>query len=144
MSEPEASTALAEPMFVWGAIAATSAASVMKAPAEAPRAPSGEIQTTTGIGASMMSLMISRIEESSPPGVSRRMIARGASSSAASSSAEAIHFSVAGSTVPVNSIEGMVADSPCAPAPATAHSMPASTSPREICARTRTALSREP
>ena len=35
-------TALAEPMLVCGAIAATSAASVMKAPAEAARAPSGE------------------------------------------------------------------------------------------------------
>ena len=36
----------------------------------------------------MMSLTISRIEVSSPPGVSRRMIASGASSSAASSSAD--------------------------------------------------------
>ena len=52
--------------------------------------------------------MISRIEVSSPPGVSRRMIARGASSSAASSSAEPIHFSVAGSIVPESSIEGTV------------------------------------
>ena len=34
--------ALAEPMFVCGAIAATSAASVMKAPADAARAPFGE------------------------------------------------------------------------------------------------------
>ena len=32
----------AEPMLVWGAIAATSAAWVTKSPAEAARAPSGE------------------------------------------------------------------------------------------------------
>jgi hypothetical protein len=42
MSPPVEVTALAEPMFVCGAIAATSAASVMNAPADAARAPSGE------------------------------------------------------------------------------------------------------
>jgi hypothetical protein len=77
----------------------------------------------------MTSLMISRIDESSPPGVSRRMIASGASSSAASSSAEAIHFSVAGSTVPVNSIDGTVVDVSWAPAPAARTRSAASTIP---------------
>ena len=42
MSPPFDWIALAEPMFVCGAIAATSPASVMKAPAEAARAPFGE------------------------------------------------------------------------------------------------------
>jgi hypothetical protein len=42
MSAPVSETGLAEPMFVCGAIAATSAASVTKTPAEAARAPSGE------------------------------------------------------------------------------------------------------
>ena len=65
-------------MFVWGAIAATSAASVMNSPADAARAPFGDTYTTTGIGAAMMSLTISRIESSSPPGVSSRKITRSA------------------------------------------------------------------
>ena len=42
MSSPVEVTALAEPMLVCGAIAATSAAWVMKAPADAARAPFGE------------------------------------------------------------------------------------------------------
>jgi len=42
MSPPVEVTALAEPMFVCGAIAATSAAWVMNAPAEAARAPFGD------------------------------------------------------------------------------------------------------
>ena len=42
MSSPVEVTALAEPMLVCGDIAATSAASVMNAPADAARAPSGE------------------------------------------------------------------------------------------------------
>src|SRR5437763_11868229 len=60
---------VAEPMFVSGAIAATSAASVMYAPAEPARAPFGETYTTTGIGAAAMSWMIERIESDRPPGV---------------------------------------------------------------------------
>ena len=111
MSPPVEVTALAEPMLVCGAIAATSAASVMKAPAEAARAPFGYTYTTTGIGASMMSFTIARIESSSPPGVSMRMIASGALSSAAWSSAEPIHRSVAGSIEPLSSIDGTVVDS---------------------------------
>ena len=42
MSPPLDWIALAEPMLVCGAIAATSAASVMNAPADAARAPLGE------------------------------------------------------------------------------------------------------
>ena len=53
----------------------------------------------------MMSLTISRVELSSPPGVSMRMIATSAPSSSASSSACPSHCSVAGSIVPVSSIE---------------------------------------
>ena len=48
--------------------------------------------------------------------MSSRMIASGASSFAASSSAEPIHCALAGSTVPENSIDGTVSDD-CAPAP---------------------------
>ena len=42
MSAPPIEIGEAEPMFVCGAIAATSAACVTKSPAEAARAPSGE------------------------------------------------------------------------------------------------------
>ena len=61
-----------------------------------------------------MSWTIARIELSRPPGVSIRMIASGAPSSAASSSAEPIHFSVAGLIDASSSIEGTVVESPCA------------------------------
>ena len=57
-----------------------------------------------------MSCTISRIEVSSPPGVSSRMITSSASSSSASSSALPTQDSVAGSMVPVSSIEYAV---PC-------------------------------
>jgi hypothetical protein len=53
----------------------------------------------------MMFLIMSRIELSSPPGVSRRMIAIVARLSAASLSALSIHFCVAGSIVAFSSIE---------------------------------------
>ena len=83
----------------------------------------------------MMSLMISRIEVSSPPGVSRVIRTSGTPSSAASSSALLIHFSVAGSTVPLNSIEGTVVDEVC-PAAAGPISKPvAKISQTKICRR---------
>src|SRR5947208_12978477 len=72
--EPLKLTGCADPMLVPGAIAAMSAASVMYRPAEAARAPEGETNTTTGSGAPRTFLMMSRIEVSSPPGVSIWMI----------------------------------------------------------------------
>src|SRR5205807_4867983 len=71
---PPRLTGWADPMLVPGAIAAMSAASVMYRPAEAARAPEGETNTTTGSGAPRIFLMMSRIEVSSPPGVSIWMI----------------------------------------------------------------------
>src|SRR6266850_1439140 len=44
----------------------------MKVPALAARAPPGATKLATGTGEARMSLMISRIEASRPPGVSRR------------------------------------------------------------------------
>ena len=61
---------MAAPMVVPGAIAATWAEKVMIAPAEAARAPDGVTYTTTGTRAFRNAWLISRIEESSPPGVS--------------------------------------------------------------------------
>jgi hypothetical protein len=88
------------------------------------------------MGASMISCTMSRIEVSSPPGVSSRMIASGASSSAASESAEPIHFSVAGSIVPVSSIEGTVSEL-CAPTVPGSSKSPASSAQSQTCTRER-------
>ncbi len=95
-SPPPSEIGVAEPMFVSGAIAATSAASVMYAPAEPARAPFGDTYTTTGIGAARMSFTMSRVESSRPPGVSRRKTTISAPSFSASSSACSTHPAEAG------------------------------------------------
>jgi hypothetical protein len=74
-------------MFVPGAMAATSAATVMMKPAEAARAPEGPTKTATGVRQLSMRSTICRIEESSPPGVSRRRIRSGAPAASARSMA---------------------------------------------------------
>src|SRR4051812_22880604 len=56
-------------MCVPGAIAATSAAMVIRKPAEAARLPAGPTYTTTGVFAEMIALLMSRVASSSPPGV---------------------------------------------------------------------------
>jgi hypothetical protein len=63
-------TGVAAPMFVPGAMAATAAAIVINTPADAARAPDGLTQLITGTRAARMSLIISRMLVSSPPGVS--------------------------------------------------------------------------
>ena len=61
-------------MLVPGAIAATGQPSMMIAPAEAARAPLGPAQQTTGTLVVVdMAVMIERMEESRPPGVSIRI-----------------------------------------------------------------------
>ena len=65
-----ASSGDAAPVCVPGAIAATSAESKIKNPADAPRDPAGEIYTATGTGESRMCWMMSSIEVERPPGVS--------------------------------------------------------------------------
>jgi hypothetical protein len=92
-------------MLVWGAIAATSDASVTKRPAEAARAPSGDTYTTTGIEAPMMSLTMSRIDSSNPPGVSSRKTTMSAPSLCASSRLSSTQAAEAGLTVRSSSIE---------------------------------------
>ncbi len=78
-------TGVAAPRLVAGAIAATWLAYMMKVPALAARAPLGATQVTTGISAARMRWTITRIEASSPPGVSRRRITSGSSASSAAS-----------------------------------------------------------
>ena len=59
-----------EPMFVCGAIASTSAACPITAPAESALEPAGATYTTTGTFTASISFTIARIEEPRPPGVS--------------------------------------------------------------------------
>src|SRR6184192_4019781 len=65
-------TGWAAPALVPGAMAATGQPTRMNVPADAARAPDGPTQQTTGTGDRRTALVIARIEESSPPGVSRR------------------------------------------------------------------------
>ena len=71
MSSPLSEIGVDEPMFVCGAIAATSAAIVMTAPAESALDPGGATYTTTGTSAARKRFTMPRIEDASPPGVSR-------------------------------------------------------------------------
>ena len=66
---PPAGTGCAAPMCVPGDIAATSAAIVIRKPAEAARAPDGEMNTTIGARAAIMRDTIVRVDSTRPPGV---------------------------------------------------------------------------
>ena len=70
MSSPLSEIGVEEPMFVCGAIAATSAAIVITAPAESALDPGGATYTTTGTSAARKRFTMPRIEDASPPGVS--------------------------------------------------------------------------
>ena len=59
----------AAPALVPGAMAAMSAASSRKNPAEPARLPEGSMKIITGTGDASMSATISRVESSRPPGV---------------------------------------------------------------------------
>ena len=70
-SAPVAWIGCAEPMFVPGAIATTSAAWATKRPAEAARAPDGYTKTITGTVLLTRLVTMSSIELEIPPGVFR-------------------------------------------------------------------------
>ncbi len=72
-------------------------------PALAARAPAGPTQVATGTDELRMSLMMSRVEASRPPGVSMRMITSAASRSAAVSSERDTKSRVAGPIGPSTS-----------------------------------------
>ncbi len=84
---PIPETGWAAPMFVPGAMAATSAATVITKPAEAARAPEGPTKATIGVRQLSILSTIWRIDVSRPPGVSRRRTSRGACCSSACSMA---------------------------------------------------------
>src|SRR5205823_9580987 len=67
---PLTPTGWAAPISVPGAIALTGQASMMNVPAEAALAPLGPVQQMTGTLDARIDRMMSRIDVSSPPGVS--------------------------------------------------------------------------
>ena len=69
---PPMETGEAAPRFVPGAMAAMWLAYKMNVPVLAARAPLGATNTATGTGEARIALITSRIEVSSPPGVSTR------------------------------------------------------------------------
>jgi hypothetical protein len=76
-------------------MAATSAASMMKNPAEAAFAPDGPTQTTIGISEASIRLTMSSIAVTSPPGVSSWIKTRSSPSASASSIATMMRLAVA-------------------------------------------------
>ncbi len=96
ISLPPAPTGWAAPMFVPGAITATSAAIVIITPAEAARAPRGATKTTIGTLLPRMSLMINRMDSARPPGVSNSIIRQAASSFSARSMLLFIYSAIPG------------------------------------------------
>ena len=93
-SAPPLPTTEAAPMFVLGAMAATSAARVMKVAAEPARAPPGATQAMTGISLARMALMMVSMLVSSPPGESIWMIAAADPSSTATLSASSMNVAL--------------------------------------------------
>ncbi len=77
-------------MFVFGAMAATSAARVTNVAADPARAPSGATQAMTGTSLPRMAFTIRSMLDSSPPGESMTMSAAAAPSSAATRSASSM------------------------------------------------------
>src|SRR2546427_450991 len=97
---PPRATGEAAPRLVPGAMAAMWLAYRMKVPALAARAPPGATKLATWTGEARMSLMISRIEVSSPPGVSMRSTTSCALSFAARCSARRTKSALAGPIAP--------------------------------------------
>ena len=69
-ADPPICTGVAAPRFVAGAIAATWLAYTRNVPALAARAPLGDTYVTTGTSEASIACTMSRIDVSSPPGVS--------------------------------------------------------------------------
>ena len=91
-------------MFVPGAMVAIWAATVIITPAEAAPAPLGPTHTATGIGEFNMALIMVRMEEPNPPGVSRRSMASPAPCLAAFSRPLVTYMAVPGLIGPSSSI----------------------------------------
>src|SRR5262249_5059522 len=119
---PSPVTGCAAPMCVPGAIAAMSAAIVMRKPAEAARLPAGPTKTATGVLAAMIALLMSRVESSRPPGVWSVKTISAAPSASALAMAERMNSEATGwmmpSTVAVSTIGARSAAATLSPAAA--------------------------
>src|SRR5258706_6287975 len=118
LAPPIPETGWAAPMLVPGAMAATSATTVMRKPAEAARAPEGPTKTATGTRELSIASMICRIDVSRPPGVSSLSTTRGAPEAAARSMADTTCAALIACTTPVSSTTGMSAGAGAAKAAA--------------------------
>ena len=87
-------------MCVPGAMAATSAAMVIRNPADAARLPDGPTKTTTGVRALMIAVLISRVESTRPPGVRRLMTTTAALERSARSIAFLMYSTATGWMIP--------------------------------------------
>ena len=91
-------------MLVFGAIAATSAARVMKVAAEPARAPSGATHAITGTSLSRIATMMRSMLVSSPPGELMTINAAAYPSSAATRSASSTYAALTWSMTPLSSM----------------------------------------
>ena len=98
-----AETGWAAPMWVPGAIAATSAASTRMNPADAARAPEGPTRTAMGVRAAIMRLTMVCVESTSPPGVRSVKTSSEARSASARSMADTMNSAVTGWMMPSTS-----------------------------------------
>src|SRR5918999_449956 len=105
---PSRSTGVAAPIVVPEAMAATCAAIVMRAPAEAARAPDGATWTTTGTFAPRKDWIMSRMEASSPPGVSSSIRNAWWASSCARASPSRMWSAITGVITPSTSVTSTV------------------------------------
>ena len=94
-------------MFVFGAMAATSAASVTKVAADPARAPSGATQAMTGTSLPRIAFTMRSMLVSSPPGESMTMRAAASPSSAATRSASSMYAALTWSMTPVSSMRAI-------------------------------------
>src|SRR5712691_11904875 len=136
MSLPSPDTGCAAPMLVPGAIAATWAARVINVPAEAARAPLDETYTTVGTLAFNSALTISRVESTSPPGVSSWKITATALASSARRILSVIYSRMTGLITPSTWCTSITVSAPVVTAAHHSH-MPPNTRHRD---HTRTAI----
>ncbi len=97
---PLPETGWAAPMCVPGAMAAMSAAIVIRKPADAARFPDGPTKTATGVFALMIALLMSRVESRRPPGVRSVITSSAACSASARETAPRMNSAATGWMMP--------------------------------------------
>jgi hypothetical protein len=110
---PSPDTGWAAPMWVPGAMAATSAAMVIRNPAEAARDPDGPTNTATGVCAAMMALLMSRVESTNPPGVRKTITSTAAFAASAWARALRTYSTATGWMMPSTSMTNATGAASC-------------------------------